>query len=170
MIDPNHVVAERYGFINVPSCIWIDEDDRIVRPPDVTPVNDLFKSFTGIDSNIHHEELRAWVKDGVLPLALTDVAELQNVPTPNDELARLHRRVAAHLHRVGNDEAAAPHFEIARTLAPWDWTIHRGALPLEGDDPFGQKFFDYAEKWGTNGAPGYRWGNAALRSDRSSTD
>ena len=167
MIDPGHVVAERYGFINVPSVVWIDEDDNIVRPPDITPVNDLFKDFTGIDSEVHHQALRSWVRDGVAPMTAEEVAANQHVPSDSDELARLHRRVAAHLHRVGNDEQAASHFERARALAPWDWTIHRGSMPLNGGDPFGQGFFDYVESWNAAGAPGYSFGNSALRSDRT---
>ncbi len=170
VIDPNHVVAQRYGFINVPSAVWIDENDRIVRPADITPVNDLFKDFTGIDSNVHHEQLRAWVKDGVVPLPVEEVAALQHIPTEADELARLHRRIAAQLHRNGNDEAAASHFDAARKLAPWDWAINRGSMPLSGGDPFGQEFFDYVQAWNENGAPGYGWGNSAMRSDNATTD
>ena len=170
VIDPGHVVAERYGFINVPSVVWIDEDDRIVRPPDITPVNDLFKDFTGIESEHHHEALRAWVRDGVMPMTEQEVAANQHLPTEADELARLHRRVAAHLHRAGNDDAAGIHFEAARKLAPWDWTIHRGSMPLSGSDPFGQEFFSYVEAWGEAGAPGYSFGNAAMRRERVTGD
>ena len=156
-------MAERYGFINVPSAVWIDEDDRIVRPPDITPVNDLFKDFTGIDSELHHVALRAWVRDGIVPMPESDVAQLQSEPSEADESARLYRRVAAHLHRSGDDAGAARHFDQARQLAPWDWTIQRGSMPLSGRDPFGQEFFDFVERWSANGAPGYRFGNSVMR-------
>jgi hypothetical protein len=165
MIDRNHIVAERYGFINVPTAIWVDEDDRIVRPPDMTPVNDLFKDFTGIDSDVHHDQLRAWVRDGELPLSLEQVAEHQQLPTSDDQLARLHRRIGAWLHRADRDDEAAIHFERARALAPWDWTVNRGSMPLTGRDPFGQEFFDYVKAWSEAGAPGYTWGNSVLRRD-----
>lgn len=168
MIDPDHLVAERYGFINVPTAIWIDEDDRIVRPPDMTPVNDLFKDFTGIESEVHHNQLRAWVRDDVLPLALDEVANHQGIATTDEQLARLHRRVGAWLHREGRDDDAREHFERARSLAPWDWTVHRGSMPLTGRDPFGQEFFDYVTSWNEAGSPGYTWGNAALRRDLAS--
>jgi AhpC/TSA family len=169
VIDADHVVAERYGIINVPTAIWIDEDDRIVRPPDMTPVNDLFKDFTGIESEVHHDQLRAWVRDGDLPLSLEAVAEHQNLPTADAQLARLHRRIGAWLHRAGRDDDAARHFDAARSLAPWDWTVHRGSMPLSGRDPFGQEFFDYVKNWSESGSPGYTWGNAALRRDIAST-
>ena len=147
--------------------MWIDEDDMIVRPPDITPVNDLFKDFTGIESEHHHEALRAWVRDGVLPMTAEEASANQHVPTEADELARLHRRVAAQLHRDGNDDGATKHFELARSFAPWDWTIHRGSMPLSGTDPFGQGFFDYVQRWTEAGAPGYGFGNSAMRSERA---
>jgi hypothetical protein len=165
VIDPDHVVAERYGFVNVPTAIWIDEDDRIVRPPDMTPANDLFRDFTGIDSAVHHDQLRAWVRDGTLPLPLDAVVAHQNPPTADDQLARLHRRIGAFLHRTGRDDAAAAHLARAAGLAPWDWTIQRGGMPLTGRDPFGQEFFDFVKSWNEAGAPGYTWGNSALRRD-----
>ncbi len=170
VIDADHVVAERYGFINVPTAIWIDEDNRIVRPPDTTPANDLFKDFTGIDSSVHHDQLRAWVRDGTLPLPLDAVAENQNPPTDADQLARLHRRVGAFLRRRGDDAGAGEHLARAGELAPWDWTIQRGGMPLTGRDPFGQEFFDFVGAWNEAGAPGYKWGNAALRRDLATGD
>ncbi len=123
----------------------------------------MFKAFTGIDSEIHHNQLRAWVKNGDLPLPSGDVGEHLRRSSPDEQSARLHRRVAAWLHRNGNDDAAARHFDMAQSLAPWDWTVHRGSMPLTGKDPFGQEFFDYVKAWNEAGGPGYTWGNAALR-------
>ena len=94
VIDRDHVTAERYGFVNVPTVIWIDEDDNIVRPPDIAPGDDMCREFTGIDSTVHHDQLRAWVRDGTLPVDTDTCVENQNMPTENDQLARLHRRIA----------------------------------------------------------------------------
>ncbi len=71
----------------------------------------------------------------------------------DEVLARLHFRVAAHLRRRGDDAAARSHFDAAARLAPHDWTIRRAAMPLVGDDPFGQKFFDMYGEWQQAGSP-----------------
>ena len=38
LIDINHVMAERFGVINIPNGIWIDEEGIIVRPAEPAPV------------------------------------------------------------------------------------------------------------------------------------
>jgi hypothetical protein len=71
----------------------------------------------------------------------------------DEVLARLHFRIAAHLRRTGDASGAARHFERAGELAPHDWTIRRATMPLVGDDPFGEKFFEMYQQWDDAGRP-----------------
>ncbi len=155
LVDPDHRIAELYGVVNVPSVVWIDENDRIVRPPVIAPGDDQFREFTEIDSNVHHDQLREWVLNDTLPYDPDQARDHVDAPTEELQQARVERRLAAWLHRHGEDEAAVVHFERAVQLAPLDFTIVRGSMPLQGEDPFGEKFFEFWERWQAAGRPGY---------------
>jgi len=150
-VDTAHVTAERYGITNVPSVVWVDEDDAVVKPPTIAPGDDQFVDFTRIESERHHEALRRWVREGVLP-------ETPEVPGRTDaqQLALAERRVAAYLQRAGDTDAARRHLTTAQALAPWDWTVRRGGIAMTGGDPFlGEEFISFWEEWDTAGRPGY---------------
>jgi hypothetical protein len=150
LLDPEHLLSELYAISNVPTVVWIDEDDRIVRPNGVAFANDLFKDFTGVEAGPHLDLLRAWVHTGVVPAdAEPAVADF----SADEVLARLHFRVAVHARRNGDTDTAARHFARAGELAPNDFTIRRAMLPLVGDDPFGATFFEMYEEWERAGQP-----------------
>jgi peroxiredoxin len=155
LVDRDHLVAERFGVINVPSSVWIDEDDRIVRPPAIAPGDDQFREFTNIDSRVHHDELRRWVRDGDLPVDRSEVARRQIDPSDDLQQARAERRLAMRLFRDDRRDAASRHLQAALDLAPNDWTIVRGSMPVRGLDPFGDEFFEFVEQWESAGAPSY---------------
>jgi peroxiredoxin len=152
-VDTAHVTAERYGITNVPSVVWVDEDDNVVKPPTIAPGDDQFVEFTKIESEQHHEALRRWVRDGVLPeSANADAHERSDA----EQRALAQRRVAAHLQRRGDTSAAKKHLAAAQELAPWDWTVRRGGIALTGGDPFlGEEFTSFWEEWDAAGRPGY---------------
>ncbi len=161
LIDKFHVVADLYGFVNVPAAIWIDENDKIVRPADGTPGSDLFRSFSHVDSEVHHHLLRSWVRNNVRDLDDVQVRDFQLPPTQELQDARLHRRIAIALRdrgELGDDVGSQKHLVLAEKLAPLDWTIRRGNMPLVGDDPFGAAFFKFVGEWSQAGRPGYKLG------------
>ena len=153
LIDPQHVLTELYAISNVPTVVWIDEDDRIVRPNGVAFGTDTFKEFTGVDAEPHFRAVRARVREGTLPMS--DVDARAAVPDlSHDEVrARLHFRVATEARRRGDSETAARHFARADELAPDDFTIRRAAMPLTGRDPFGEDFFGMYQAWQEGGSP-----------------
>jgi hypothetical protein len=153
LVDPEHVLSELYAISNVPTVIWIDEHDRIVRPNSVAFGNDMFKEFTGVDAGPHQDLIRAWVRTGAVSVT-TDEARAAVGDLSDDEvLARLHFRVGAHLRRAGDDDGARRHFDEAGRLAPMDFTIRRAALPLTGGNPFGEDFFAMYQEYQEAGSP-----------------
>lgn len=152
-VDTAHVTAERYGITNVPSVVWVDEDDRIVKPPTIAPGDDQFVDYTLIRAEQHHDLLRAWVRDGVLP---DSAAAAPPQRTDDEQRALAHRRIAAHHQRAGRTEAAKAQLARAQELAPWDWTVRRGGIAMTGGDPFlGEEFTSFWEEWDASGRPGY---------------
>lgn len=152
-VDPAHITAERYGITNVPSVVWVDEQDRVVKPPTIAPGDDQFAEFTLIDSARHHDALRAWVRDGTLPKSADVPAEQR---TDDGQRALARRRLAAYAVRSGRPDLAREHLARAQELAPWDWTVRRGGIAMTGGDPFlGEEFVAFWEKWDEAGRPGY---------------
>lgn len=146
LIDSDHRVAEIYHISNVPTLIWIDERGRICRPHDAQFGTDTFAAYTGKLSAPYLDMLRAWVRDGRGVLTEEEVRRLAPSPTRETQLARAERALAWHLHQVGRAQAAQRHFRRAGELAPLDWTIRRGSMPLLGENPFGPAFFELAKQ------------------------
>ena len=159
LIDKFHIVADLYGLVNVPAAIWIDENDKIVRPADATPGSDLFRSFSHVDSEVHHNLLRSWVLNNLRDLDDAQIRDFQLPPTQELQDARLHRRIAIALRErgsAGDEIGSRKHLSRAEELAPFDWTIRRGNMPLAGVDPFGDEFFKFVGEWSQAGRPGYK--------------
>jgi hypothetical protein len=81
---------------------------------------------------------------------------VQMLPTAAEQLARTEFTLAWYLHRAGKPEAAERHFVRAGELAPHDFTIRRGSLPIRGLDPMGPAFFDMYTEWAQAGKPYYQ--------------
>ncbi len=153
LVDSNHLLTELYAISNVPTVIWIDENDRIVRPNGVAFGSDIFKDFTGVESGPHMDAVRRWVNDGQAPLSDDEARGAVDALTDDELRARLHFRIAAQALRREDETTARRHFQAAAELAPFDFTIRRAAMPLLGDDPFGQTFFSFYEEWQEAGSP-----------------
>ena len=153
-VDTAHVTAERYGITNVPSVVWVDEDDNIVKPPTIAPGDDQFVEFTKIEPSSTTTLLRAWVARRRAPRAARTSSRTER--TDDEQQALAERRVAAYLQRTGRTDAAKRHLAAAQELAPWDWTVRRGGIAMTGGDPFlGEEFTSFWEEWDASGRPGY---------------
>jgi hypothetical protein len=160
LVDTEHLVADRYNMVNVPTVVWIDEAGRIVRPNDVHYVSPEFSSITRFHPRKPMAALRAWVHGDApaLPpeLSAKPVDELVAMPTASDQEARAAFAVGWHLAQRGDaSEAAEGWFRRAGELAPHDFTIRRGSMPIRGIDPAGPAFFEMTAAWRAAGRAYY---------------
>ncbi len=156
LIDTRHVLAELYNVVNVPTILWIDERGRIVRPNDVAFGADTFRQLTGLDSTIHLNAVRAWVSGATPAFSPTDIRAQQTLPTAADQQARAEFGLGQWLWARGRHERAALHFVRGGELAPHDFTIRRGTMPMRGIDPMGPQFRAMLGEWTQAGQPYYR--------------
>lgn len=161
LIDQQHVVAEKFGVINIPSAIWIDEQGMIVRPaepapappredrfsmeiPDELPerMADIMAQAVQIrnDGEIYHAALADWVEKGAeSEFAMTPETVIER-SRPRDldrSLGHAHFELASHYEAEGRHDDAIVHFREAHRLVPESWTFRRQAWSLEpvGDGP-----------------------------------
>jgi len=159
LVDSEHVLADLYHIINVPTVVWIDEGGRVVRPNDSQFGTDTFVQFHGKHSAPFLAAVRAWVREGRGVMPVGQVRAQQLLPSRENQLARAEFTLAWHLHRAGRTQAAERHFLRAGELSPHDWTIRRGSMPIRGINPMGPEFFKLYEEWKAAGAPGYPVGS-----------
>jgi peroxiredoxin len=156
LIDADHEFVDAYGIRNVPTIVWIDEDDRVVRPNSPEFGDDTFVEFHGRPSGPHLEALERWIVHGEKPYdSDAAVRAEQFLPDDDQQLARATYRLALELWRAGETALAEKHFNRAAELAPYDFTIRRGSMPLRGQDPFGAPFFELYKEWEAVGRPYY---------------
>src|SRR3990172_5353435 len=85
-----------------------------------------------------------------------EVRALQPVPSQADQQARAEFGLGRWLAERGRGEAAERHFVRAGELAPHDFTIRRGTMPIRGIDPMGPAFRAMLEEWVGAGKSYYR--------------
>jgi hypothetical protein len=150
LVDTEHRAADLYNMVNVPTVVWIDEQFRIVRPQDVHYVSTEYASVTNFHPRKPLAALRSWVM-GEAPAYSGDVTADTKVPTPQDQEARACFSVAWWLTQQGRHDAAERWYVRAGELAPHDFTIRRGSLPIRGIDPAGPAFFQMVGEWVSQG-------------------
>ena len=159
LIDVAHLVDERFGVVNIPNSIWIDEAGIIVRPaepawpnapakeaqssddsPPAAPppgrMGEMMEAAAQIvtDRAPYTAALRDWVakgSDSEFALSPADVVARSGTRNVDQATAAAEFELAQHLHRQGDLESARSHFKQAHRLAPENWTYKRQAWSIE---------------------------------------
>ena len=172
LIDQAHVLDERFGVVNVPNGLWIDEDGVIVRPaePAFPGRNPVLEQLREVDITTLPEEtasmlaearkiktdpegylamLKDWVELGAssrFALSRDEVVRRSQPRATDEALAAAEFELGQHFERAGDHTAAIPHWRAAHRLYPDNWTYKRQAWELE--DPMRQGHTDaYDGSW-----------------------
>ena len=155
LIDERHALGERYGIVNVPTAVWIDEAGAIVRPPEVPGATDAFRSMNLATREVPRERaadgqrrrqvyvaaLRDWIERGPASehaLAPDEVRRRMRGVDPDASLAAAQFRLGVWLAQHGEREAAQRALEIAVGLAPEAWRFRRQKIVLSDPALIGQ--------------------------------
>jgi len=155
LVDTQHIVSDLYNMVNVPTVVWIDEDGRIARPNDVVFGSNTFQAMTGIDSELHKDALRAWARGEAPTMSEAQVRAHQALPTFDEQLARAEFALGFWLFEQGRGEAAQRHFMRGGELAPHDFMIRRGSMPIRGINSMGPEFVKMIGEWRAAGRDYY---------------
>ena len=145
LIDVEHRLSDLYNLVNVPQAIWIDEQGRIVRPPETAGSTDHFRRMNLATRTLSPEDqaarlaarqayldaVRAWVLTGEHALPANDARSA--LPRVTDEIAeaRTRFRLGVWLHGHGLEAEGERQMDIASTLHPDSWSMWRQAADLD---------------------------------------
>ncbi len=147
LIDVRHLVAELYGWVNVPSNAWIDEEGRIVRPNDPGFAGEYFRNMMEPDFDFkammadygrtrdrYLDAVRDWVANGPASRwALSEDEVRTRLGTQDADHARASAwfRLGTLLHEQARRDDAQAAFAEAKRLRPESWNFKRQAWHLE---------------------------------------
>ena len=161
LIDRDHITAELYNLVNVPQAVWIDEDGRMVRPPETAGSTDGLKSMDRktfampqavVDERqrvktAYYDAVRDWAAHGASSVYVMDAKSvLAHLSVPDTAIAEAHAhfRLGQALLRDGKSEEATIEFAEATRLHPDSWamwrqTAEKNAIGLAVSDAFWER-------------------------------
>ena len=128
LLDPHHRVTALYQMVNVPAGVWIDEEGKIIRPPEVAYSKGYKLLGAKLGDDRYAIGLRDWVKNGSKSAYVMSPEKLKKrlaLPSVKQRLADAHFRLATHFHLQKDRKSARKHFKKAQDLAPDNWNYHR---------------------------------------------
>ena len=145
LIDSEHRLEDLYNLVNVPQAVWIDEQGRIVRPPETAGSTDHFRRMDLKTRTMSPEDqvarqaardaymqaVRDWVTTGKHALP-ADRAKAE-LPKITNEIAEARARFRLGVWLRDNGQAAEGdrQMQAASSLHPDSWSIWRQAADLQ---------------------------------------
>jgi hypothetical protein len=129
--------------VNVPTAVWIDEQGRVVRPPEVAYSKEQKVLGNTIGDDRYIVGLRDWVANGEQSRYVMSPEKLkQRLQTAPIALRRADAefKLGTHFHAQGDADEAAVHWKAAQELNPDSWNYHRQQWSFDSKTAFGNWF------------------------------
>jgi hypothetical protein len=145
LIDTEHRLSDLYNLINVPQAVWIDEQGRIVRPPETAGSTDHFRrmdletrTMSPADQaerlaarTAYLDAVRDWVNTGKYALPADEARAGLPKVTPEIAEARTRFRLGVWLRSHGEAAEGDRQMAAASAQHPDSWTMWRQAADLD---------------------------------------
>lgn len=132
IVDAKHAISSAFGWVNVPTGCWIDEEGKIVRVNEAAYAEkhqiDKFILKTEFGSDAFGIATKEWVRNGLNPSIAQDIATRNaNIKSTSqsDYLADAWFQLGLYFQEKEALTEAELYFENARKLAPNNWNIAR---------------------------------------------
>jgi peroxiredoxin len=144
LIDREHQLAELYNLVNVPQAVWINEEGRIVRPPEPAGAFDFLNPRRPDDEAWNQQlmettkevrlqyldALKDWVAKGdASEYAYSEEETRRRMEKPDPAIREAHAsfRLGQHLIAAGRADEGHEFVERAKNLHPDSWAMFREA-------------------------------------------
>ncbi len=136
IIDETHKISTLFGFVNVPSAAWIDEEGRIVRINEGAYAGKHAIGTIKFGTEIYSAAVRDWVERGSESDYVWSAEEVRSHLKPvTDERAKAEPmfKLGVHYQLLGDEEKAGKYWKQAQELDTWNWNYHRQNWTFEGE-------------------------------------
>lgn len=139
VVDTKHKISSLFGWVNVPTGCWIDEEGKVIRVNEAAyaekhQIKNLMMK-TEFGNEAFGNATKEWVKNGLNP-NITQTVDKRKANTraqnTSDFEADAWFQLGLYFQEKNNPKEAEIYFEKARRLAPNNWNIQRQSWTFKG--------------------------------------
>ncbi len=137
IVDTTHKISTMFGWVNVPTGAWIDEEGVIVRVNEDAYAGEHMIGNYKFGNTTFANATKDWVKNGLsaqLKQTKENLSANTRSTSADDLLADAYFKMGIYFQHQGADEMAEKYFKLAQDLAPDNWNIHRQTWTYKGMD------------------------------------
>jgi hypothetical protein len=124
LVDEKHAVSARFGLVNVPSAVWIDEKGIVRRIDEGTYATTHDLNGFEFGRTDYAPMVADWVENGEASEWVGSPPDLAPTTAEQDR-AEPAFQMGVYFHESGNEAKADQYWSLAQRLNPDSWNYHR---------------------------------------------